>query len=115
MKTKFVPKTRSEIRAEFDAMPEATRGKNRAGMRVTEHGSLSRLQVGMVVRLNGEEHVVEMVNDCRARCLPLNKRKMKVRIEDKLTGQVREFEPETTGGAANVSPNSDCEILRRTV
>jgi hypothetical protein len=112
MKTKTVPKTAAQVRAEFAAMPEANRSKDRRGMRVTEHGTLSRLQPGMVVEIGGEEHVVEMVNDCRARCLPLNKKKSKVRITDKLTGEVREFEPETTGGAVNISPNADCKILR---
>lgn len=112
MKNKIVIKTPAQIRAELDAMPTANRHKERAGMRVTEHGNLSRLQPGMVIEVSGDEYRVEYVNDCRAKCVPLNRQKRTIKFENK-KGETCEFTPETTGGAINISPNSECPILRR--
>lgn len=112
MKIKTVPKTASEIRAEFAAMPEASRSKERTGMRVTQHGSLTRLQEGMIIDHCGAEYRVDMVNECRARCVPVNKTRKTVAFTNK-KGEACEFTPEFTGSAINISPNSECQILRR--
>ena len=96
----------------LDATPFANRHE-RFRFRVTEHGSLTRLQVGMVIEYSGEEYLVQSVTDCRAMIVPLNKRKTVVQIKNKLTDEVREFTPETTGGPIGISPNSECKILRR--
>jgi hypothetical protein len=56
--------------------------------------------------LNGEKHRVEMVNDCRARCVPLAKRE---RVITPLVGEPVTIQ--STGSAINISPNSEIEIL----
>lgn len=111
MKTKTKIRSNAEIRAELDAMPTASREKNRREMRVTEHGGLSRLQAGMVIVYSGTEYRVEYVNDCRARCIPINRQHKTVTFVNK-KGEACEFTPETTGGAINISPNADCQIIR---
>lgn len=109
-KIKTVPKTTAQIRAEMDAMPTASREKDRRGMRVTESGSLTRLQRGMIVEVNHAQYRVEMVNESRARCLPLNRTKKTV-VFTNAKGEDCEFTPETTGGAINISPNAELPII----
>jgi hypothetical protein len=70
---------------------------------------LTFLQEGMIIKLSGVEYRVEMVNDCRARCVPLHK--VKVTVKDKLKDKEVTFE--RSAGPINISPNSECEILRR--
>jgi hypothetical protein len=96
----------AEVRAEFDKMPAASRTTKRE-MRVSEHGSLSRLQQGMIISLNGVKYVVDMVNSCRARCVPMEK--IKVVVKDKLKDKEVSFE--RSASAISISPNSDCPIL----
>lgn len=78
-------------------------------MKATTHGGLTRLQLGMVIEMSGVRYRVDMVNDCRARCVPLDK--VKVQVEDKLKGVTKEFE--RFGSSINISPNSECDIISR--
>lgn len=110
MKTKFVPKTKAQIRAEFDAMPEAKRSKHH-GMSVTVHGGMTRLRPGMVIEHHGEPWNVETVNECRAVIRPVNKQRRVVKFKTE-EGEEREFTPEFSGSAESISPNSECKILR---
>ena len=75
------------------------------------HGSISRLQEGMVISHSGEEYLVEMVNECRARCRPINTRKKEVSFTN-AKGKTFKFQPEMVGASINISPNSECDILR---
>lgn len=71
---------------------------------------LSRLQPGMIIIHEGRKHRVVMVNDCRARILPLEKiqRTVEQIIDGKKT-VVASFS--SFGAAVNISPNSICEII----
>lgn len=77
----------------------------------TAHGSTSRLQEGMIIFHGGSEYVVEMVNECRARCRPLNTHKKQVSFTN-AKGKTFNFQPEMVGATINISPNSECEIVR---
>lgn len=68
--------------------------------------TLTRLQPGHLIEVSGEEYHVVMVNDCRARCVPLAKRERTItpKFGDAVTIQ-------STGNALNISPNSECRIL----
>ena len=73
-------------------------------------GTLTRLQVGMVVLYEGRRHRVALVNECRAKIVPLEKR-------------VKEFLPRTGANAGrpvllvteacghNISPESELEVI----
>jgi hypothetical protein len=87
-----------------------TRDKKR-GDGFTAHGSTSRLQEGMIIFHGGSEYVVEMVNECRARCRPLNTHKKQVSFTN-AKGKTFNFQPEMVGATINISPNSECEIVR---
>lgn len=78
-------------------------------MKLVSAGTLTYLQAGMIIKLGGVEYRVEMVNDCRARCVPLQK--IKVTVKDKLRDKEVTFE--RSAGPVNISPNSECQILRR--
>lgn len=84
--------------------------------RVVRHSrpseGLTRLQPNMIIRLNDGEYLVEMVNDCRARCSPLQKVKVQRTMFDKRSGANKEVEFERTGTSINISPNSECDIIR---
>lgn len=67
---------------------------------------ISHLRVGDVIDLGGE-FVVEMVNDCRARCKPLAKRHVTIERDGK------QVQFEGSYSSVNISPNSDVDILRR--
>jgi hypothetical protein len=77
----------------------------------TTHGTTSRLQEGMIIFYGGSEYVVEMVNECRARCRPLNTHKKQVSFTN-AKGKTFTFQPELVGATINISPNSECEIVR---
>jgi hypothetical protein len=68
----------------------------------------TRLKVGDVVALYGREFVVDYVNTCRARCIPLSKKQVSYTT---VSGKTVEFESEEAG--KNISPNSDIPILKR--
>jgi hypothetical protein len=68
---------------------------------------LTRLQEGMIVMLDGAEHRVDLVNDCRARCAPL--RRVRVTIKDRFDN-VRTFD--RMPPAVSISPNSEIRIVR---
>ncbi len=76
-------------------------------------GSLTFLQVGMQFKHGGSVYRVEMVNESRARCVPVDKIKVKQTMFDKRTGADKEVEFERTGGAINISPNSEVEVVCR--
>jgi hypothetical protein len=85
--------------------------EKKRGDNFTIHGSTSRLQEGMVIFHGGAEYVVEMVNECRARCRPLNTQKKEITFTN-AKGKTFSFKPELVGATINISPNSECEILR---
>lgn len=66
------------------------------------------LRVGDVVELNGIEYVIDYLNECRARAIPLSRKQ--VRYET-VEGKTVAFEADHSG--TNISPNSDIPILRR--
>ena len=66
------------------------------------------LQQGMLILVGDKKYRVERVNECRAYCVPA--RKHRVIIKDKVFNKVRQFM--ATGSAINISPNSDCRIVR---
>ena len=71
---------------------------------------LSRLQPGHIVRHNGENWRVVMVNDCRAQIVPIEKRHTEVtQIIDGKETVVAKFNK--TGAAVNISPNSFIDIV----
>ena len=71
---------------------------------------LSRLQPGHIVRHNGENWRVVMVNDCRAQIVPIEKRHTEVtQIIDGKETVVAKFNK--TGAAINISPNSFIDII----
>lgn len=71
--------------------------------------TVTRLHVGDVILFEGGEAVVEYVNLSRARCRPLAKNVR--RITDGVTGVSREIA--FSQASFNVSPQSDCAIIRR--
>lgn len=68
----------------------------------------TRLRVGDVINLNGVDYVIDYLNECRARAIPLSRKK--VRYET-AAGKKVEFETDHSG--QNISPNSECPILLR--
>lgn len=68
----------------------------------------TRLRLGDVVMLNGREHVIDYLNSCRARAVPLAKKHVSYTT---VAGKKVEFE--TTFDTINISPNSDIPILQR--
>ncbi len=74
-------------------------------------GTLTRLQVGMVIKHGGTDYRVDLVNESRARCVPLEKVKVKQVMFDKRSGTEKEVEFSRSGGAISISPNSEVEIV----
>lgn len=71
---------------------------------------LTRMQPGMIVELEQRKHVIVMVNDCRARALPLEKETRKCTPQTGAeAGKVKEIE--STGKGHNISPDALCPIL----
>jgi hypothetical protein len=68
--------------------------------------TLSRLKVGHRVMFSGHECRVAMVNDCRARLVPLTRKAVKI---ETLDGKEVNFERPMEG--YNVSPNSSLDII----
>lgn len=73
--------------------------------------TVTYLQEGMLIKIGGIVYEVDMVNDCRARCIPTEKVKVKHVMTDKKTGDPKEVEFSRSGTAINISPNSECEII----
>ncbi len=72
----------------------------------------TRLQVGDIVRYDGSEQVVWMVNDCRASLLRISATGKAVSFTDPGTGQAHTFNARDTE-THNISPDSPLEIIRR--
>lgn len=72
---------------------------------------MTRLQPNMIIELQGVKYRVDMVNDCRARCVPMDKIVVKSTMFDKRKGENKEVVFTRTGSSINISPNSECEIL----
>lgn len=68
------------------------------------------LQPGDVVRLQEGEHVVDLVNDCRARCVPLGLRT--VQVTPKL-GDPRTFRARASGYASIAPRVEQSFVVRR--
>jgi hypothetical protein len=69
----------------------------------------TRLRAGMKIKLGEDVYVVEMVNDCRARCRPVGTRHVEIKTRFGEDGKSIKFEAPL--GVINISPNSDVEIL----
>jgi hypothetical protein len=61
----------------------------------------------MIVMLNGVRHRVEKVNECRAYCVPL--RKKRVIFKDRVMNKTIQFMRK--GKAISISPDSEIPIL----
>jgi hypothetical protein len=95
--------------ANTESLPEV-RGHKRISDRhlaMNKPRPLTRLQRGMVVMLNGAEHVVDLVNETRARCVPM--RRVRVDFYDR-GGNACSFEHDAA--AISISPNSEIKIVR---
>jgi len=68
----------------------------------------TRLRVGDLVVLEGRKHVITMVNSCRARAVPLAKKRVDYETID---GKRVKFD--TCFATVNISPNSEIPILKR--
>ena len=68
--------------------------------------TLSRLRVGHLVKFDNCECRVVMVNDCRARLVPLARKAVKI---ETVSGKEVNFERPQAG--YNVSPNAEVEIV----
>lgn len=68
--------------------------------------TLSHLQPGHVVEFEGERWLVTMVNDCRARLVPQQK---KVVVVVTASGKSATFQ--RYGASINVSPNSELPVV----
>jgi hypothetical protein len=68
----------------------------------------SRLRLGDLVVLDGRKHVITMVNSCRARAVPLAKKRVDYETVD---GKRVKFD--TCYATVNISPNSEIPILKR--
>lgn len=68
----------------------------------------TRLRVGDVILLDGRRHVVEMVNECRARAVPVAKKRVDY---ETVAGKRVKFD--TNYASQNISPNSECKIVQR--
>ena len=77
---------------------------------LNETQTLTRLQPGMIIRRSGELWRVVMVNDCRARVVPIDKQ---VKTFTPATGlnAGKKLVIESSGGGENISPNSEVEIV----
>ena len=72
--------------------------------------TLTKLQPGHIVMFNGARHRVTMVNDCRARIVPMEK--VETQVEQIIDGKkvvVASFSK--YGAGQNISPNSEIPIL----
>jgi len=67
-----------------------------------------RLQVGDVIELSGIEYVIDYLNDCRARAIPLTRKQVSYKTVE---GKQVVFTTDYSG--QNISPNSEGPILRR--
>src|SRR5262245_19183439 len=77
-------------------------------MQVTIHTRLSNLRVGDVFPWDGVDYVVDMINDCRARCSPLARKQVQYTT---LRGDEVKFEADYA--SINISPNSEVNVTRR--
>jgi hypothetical protein len=68
----------------------------------------SRLRVGDVIKLNGCEFVVDYINECRARCIPLSRKRVSYK-----TAEGKQVDFTTDHAGQNISPNSEGKILKR--
>ena len=70
-----------------------------------------RLEGGDIIQLDGGEHIVAKVNECRAQVLPMFKRH--IRVEDKVTGKTAEFDK--AGAPKDISTTTEKRlVLERT-
>lgn len=63
---------------------------------------MRKLKVGDVVRLDGEDYVCDLVNESRARCRPLQKKRVALARVDKSTGEPIAVEFEATGAPISI-------------
>jgi hypothetical protein len=72
------------------------------------------LKLGDVIELEGREHVIAMVNESRAKAIPLQRetRTFTPSRYDAQTGEQKKVQFLERATAANISPNSDVPILR---
>jgi len=78
-------------------------------MKFTVHSTGARLRKGDIVDMGSEGHCeVVFVNECRARVRPLTRRQVTMETLNKGT-----VEFDKAGAPFNISPNSECRIIRR--
>lgn len=69
---------------------------------------VSRLRVGDVILLDSRRHVIEMVNESRARAVPVARKRVDY---ETVSGKRVAFD--TNYASQNISPNSECKIVQR--
>lgn len=77
-------------------------------MEVTVHSAQARLRVGDVFDFNQIPYVVDFINECRARCIPLARREVSY-----TTMMGKEVSFQTDYAAISISPNSEVEVTQR--
>ena len=80
---------------------------------VFNNGPLTFLQVGMVFLHGGCKYRVDMVNNSRARCVPVDKVKVERKMFDKRSGEEKVVVFEHAGTTINISPNSEVQIVKK--
>jgi len=94
------------------ALPVAPKADSQAESRpapiVRNDFVYTRLRVGDVVQFGEIDYVIDYVNECRARAIPLSRKRVKYQT---VSGKQVDFETDHSG--MNISPNSACPILRR--
>jgi len=85
----------------------AAKVESRPGPIVRNDFVYTRLRVGDVIELDGIEYVIDYLNECRARAIPLTRKQVSY---ETVSGKKVEFETDHAG--KNISPNSECPILR---
>lgn len=74
--------------------------------------SLTKLQLHDVILLDGALHRVDLVNDCRARCIP-TARRLKTYVPQTGRDAGKEIAFSSCGPCISISPNAECEVLGR--
>ena len=80
-------------------------GCGRLFFTATNHFMLKEKQI---VRYEGREHRVAMVNDCRALLIPLSKKEVTIKL---VNGEVLQFTKAEAG--VSVSPESELQVIGR--
>lgn len=108
MKRKLKSKVKSKLVAAPVSPPATEVAPSRPPPIVRNDWEWTRLRTGDVVVLSGRRYIVDYLNPCRARCIPMAKKRVDY---ETVAGKRVQFD--TNYAAMNISPNSDIPILER--